>query len=217
MSKHAFLFYSSIAFLLISCGDPQAKSDPFAPIAGKYHFIDGYSAITKNDHVNVIIEIPTGTTAKWEVNKNDGKLHWEIKNGKPRIVDYLGYLGNYGMIPRTLLSYETGGDGDPLDVLVLGPPVPRGSVVEAKIIGSLQLSDGGEQDDKLIAVMEGNNFYSLESVTGLKQAYPTIPSMIQMWFENYKGPGKITSSGFYDAQEAKAILEQSIKIYEAKQ
>ena len=46
---------------------------------------------------------------------------------KPREVKYLGYPGNYGMIPRTLLPKELGGDGDPLDVIVLGPAVERGS------------------------------------------------------------------------------------------
>ena len=40
----------------------------------------------------------------------DGK--WEFRDGKPRVVAYLGYPGNYGMIPRTLLPKEHGGDGD---------------------------------------------------------------------------------------------------------
>ena len=74
-----------------------------------------------------MIEIPTGTTAKWEVVKPSGELRWEFDQGRPRVVRYLGYPGNYGMIPRTLLPKEEGGDGDPLDVVVLGPAVPRGS------------------------------------------------------------------------------------------
>lgn len=41
-------------------------------------------------------------------------MKWEFKKGKPRVVSYLGYPGNYGMIPKTLLSKESAGDGDPL-------------------------------------------------------------------------------------------------------
>ena len=57
---------------------------------------------------------------------------WEFKDGKPRIVKYLGYPGNYGMVPKTLLPENLGGDGDPLDVIVLGPQVERGSVIKCK-------------------------------------------------------------------------------------
>ena len=98
------------------------------PIVGASHFISGYAPKVDND-IQVVIEIPTGTTAKWEVDKSDGLLHWQIKNGNPRIVEYLGYPGNYGMIPRTLLAKDSGGDGDPLDVIVLGPPVGGVSLI----------------------------------------------------------------------------------------
>ena len=76
-----------------------------------------------------LLEIPAGTKQKWEVNKNSGLLEWEEKNGKKRIVKFLGYLGNYGFIPQTL-----GGDGDPLDVIDLDESKPRGSVVETKLL-----------------------------------------------------------------------------------
>jgi len=70
---------------------------------------------------------------KWEVDKTDGKMKWEFVDKKPRTINYLGCPGNYGMIPGTLLSKELGGDGDPLDVIVLGPPVERGSIVKCKL------------------------------------------------------------------------------------
>jgi len=60
------------------------------------------------------------------------------------------------MIPQTLLSKENGGDGDPLDVIILGPSISRGSVVKAHLIGVLKLLDGGEQDDKLIAIIDNS-------------------------------------------------------------
>ena len=50
-------------------------------------------------------------------------VEWEIVNGKPRKVHYLGYPGNYGFIPQTSLSKDRGGDGDPADILLTDPAV----------------------------------------------------------------------------------------------
>jgi len=55
------------------------------------------------------------------VKKPDGIMKWAFEDGKPRVIKYLAYPGNYGMIPRTLLPKELGGDGDPLDIIMLGP------------------------------------------------------------------------------------------------
>ena len=63
--------------------------------------------------IHFVVEIPAGTNAKWEVDKATGGLHWEQKDGRPRVVQYLAYPGNYGMIPSTSLPYEIGGDGEP--------------------------------------------------------------------------------------------------------
>ena len=184
------------------------------PIVGARHFISGYAPKVDND-IQVVIEIPTGTTAKWEVDKSDGLLHWEIKNGNPRIVEYLGYPGNYGMIPRTLLAKDSGGDGDPLDVIVLGPPVDRGSVVKAKLIGVLKLLDGGEQDDKLIAVLEDTSFYFLNSINDLDENFSGVSLILSTWFESYKGPGEMQAKGFGEITEAEAILDTAILAFES--
>ena len=81
-------------------------------IIGPKNFLSDYSPKNSDGTINVVVEIPTGTIAKWEVTKPEGKLEWEFKEGKPRIVKYLGYPGNYGMIPRSILPKELGGDGD---------------------------------------------------------------------------------------------------------
>ncbi len=99
-----------------------------------------------------IIEIPAGTLDKFELNKKSHEIEHEHKDGTPRVVQYLAYPANYGYIPNTLLAKEDGGDGDPLDVLVLGAAVEREAKLDIKIIGALRLLDRGEQDDKLIAV-----------------------------------------------------------------
>lgn len=186
--------------------------DPYT-IKGPKSFLGGYPPITEGDAVNVIVEIPAGTNAKWEVTKPKGLLRWEEKNGKPRMVKYLGYPGNYGMVPRTLLPREEGGDGDPLDILVLGPALPRGTVVPVRIIGVLHLLDRGERDDKLIALPLDDPVMQAESLKKLDKQYPGVLSIIETWFVRYKGPGKMESGGYGNVKEAMEILYKAIQAF----
>jgi inorganic pyrophosphatase len=182
-------------------------------IIGEKHFIDGYPALSADSLMNVIVEIPTGSIEKWEVEKKSGYLALEKREGELRRVKYLGYPGNYGMVPQTLLKAEDGGDGDPLDVLILGEPLERGSLVGTKLIGVLKLLDRNEQDDKLIAVVEGSPFYDLEDLDELNLKFKGVTSIIEIWFNSYKGGTKIEIIGFGNEREAKEILMAGIRGY----
>jgi len=171
-------------------------------IAGAKHFVRDFEPLNSDGTVNAIVEIPTGTTAKWEVSKSDGQMRWEFQQGKPRIVQYLGYPGNYGMLPQTLLASDKGGDGDPLDVIVLGDAVPRGSVVRAQVVGILKLFDGGEVDDKIIAIHDKSPLAEAFDIDELRTMYPGVLEIVETWFENYKGPGKLIADGYENRAEA---------------
>ena len=177
--------------------------------------VNNYVPRHKDGDVNALIEIPSGTLEKWELNKLNGKIEQEFIHKKARIVDYIGYPGNYGFISKNLLSKEKGGDGDPLDVLVIGPPVARGSIIKSKIIGVLFLKDQGEQDDKLIAVSEKSHFYKLNDIAELNKNYRGVSEIIRLWFTNYKGPNKMKSTGFGNKQSAEAILNMAIQEYKS--
>ncbi len=192
---------------------PGLKAVDHYTLVGSKHLLTGYEALNTDGDINVVVEIPTGTTAKWQVTPDDGALKWEFKNGKPRIVKYLGYPGNYGMIPRTLLPEELGGDGDPLDVIVLGPAVHRGSVVKAKLLGVLKYLDAGEQDDKLFAVLFDTPLYEANSLKELDEKFPGVTSIIEIWFSHYKGPGIMEFKGYGDKKEAREILNAAIKAF----
>ena len=182
-------------------------------LAGKKDFLRDYPPTDSEGNINVVIEIPTGTNGKWEVEKDSGQLKWEFKKGKPRIVSYLGYPGNYGMIPGTLLSKELGGDGDPLDVLVLGPAVPRGTVVSVRPIGVLKMLDDGEHDDKIIAVLIDSPLGRISSIKELRKKFNGITDILETWFSNYKGPGRIQSSGFGSSNDAQRVIKAAVKAY----
>ncbi|MDD5291640.1 MAG: inorganic diphosphatase, partial [Candidatus Omnitrophica bacterium] len=155
------------------------------------NFLTDYETLNSDGSVNIIIEISAGTLEKWEVMP-DGVLKRDIKDAKPRSIKYLGYPGNYGMIPKTL-----GGDNDPLDAIIIGaPPLARGSVASAKIIGVFKLVDDGETDDKLIAVLPETDLYKVDSIKELDKKFPGITKILKTWFTNYKGRGEITSKGY---------------------
>ncbi|MFP4522911.1 MAG: inorganic diphosphatase [Fibrobacterota bacterium] len=147
------------------------------------------------ENVSALIEIPSGTSAKWELNKNSGLIEWEIKDGKKRIVNYLPYVCNYGMIPGTLLRKEDGGDGDPLDIIVLGPAMERGDTLGVRVIGIMHMIDGGETDDKIMSVSPSSVFRSVRSVNELRDEYPGVLEILKIWFANYKGRGQISVKG----------------------
>jgi inorganic pyrophosphatase len=163
--------------------------------------------------INVVVEIPSGTNAKWEVTAS-GTLEWEIQDSTPRVVQYLPYPANYGMIPRTLLPESIGADGDPLDVVLLGPALERGSVVMARPIGILLLRDDGERDDKILAVLLSGPLSDVLNLADLEGRFPGSPSIIETWFTNYKGPGRLESPGFAGADMALETVEEASRYFE---
>jgi inorganic pyrophosphatase len=162
----------------------------------------------KKESYQALIEVPAGTTAKWEVDHKTGHLEWEFKKGKPRNVKFIGYLGNYGFIPQSILSKDEGGDGDPLDVIVLGPSVEKGTVQQVKILGAIKLLDKGEQDDKIIAVPLTGPFEKIDSLGEMIVKFPGVIGIIRYWFEGYKG-SKIHFMGYMKRKKAEALVEKA--------
>lgn len=148
-----------------------------------------------------IVEIPAGTRDKWQLSKQQPELlEWEFANQQPRRIAYLGYPANYGALPQTLAAKADGGDGDPLDVLILGDPLPRGSQLPVRIIGRMRMLDNGEQDDKYLAVLSTEEtFGHLRSVTQLQREFPSVTAILQLWFSHYKGTaGQVSEISFDD-------------------
>lgn len=169
-------------------------------LKGSRNFLTGYPTVNADGTVNVAVEIPTGTSEKWETctsaaaadpvafprcaEARPGRLMvQEVKKGARRVVSYLGYPGNYGSIPRT-----QGADGDPLDLLAIGPALERGSVAAVKVVGVIRCIDGGDQDDKILAVAEGSPLYAkVNGFTDLNKAAINAAEIVRMWFDAYKG------------------------------
>lgn len=156
------------------------------------------------DIVNAIIEIPEGSRAKYEIDKQTGLLKLDRV-----IYSSFHYPVNYGFIPQTL-----GHDHDPLDILVLCSQTLRSMcIVRAKVIGNMQMIDSGEYDDKIIAVAQDDpsvNHY--ENIDELPQHY-----LLEMrnFFEQYKvlESKKVEIDTFQDRETALSIIMEAIDNY----
>ena len=188
---------------------PIPSYDTLTPFTSSTPF-PGDSA--KPTHVRVIVEISAGSNEKWEVDSETGILDWDYKDGKPRVIQYLPYPWNYGMIPGTILPLEQGGDGDPLDVILLGQRAERGAIVEGRVIGMVRMTDRGEQDDKLLAVRPDGIFSAIHGVSELEEQFPGVLEITSIWLRHYKGPdSNVQILGVMGQAEA---LEQ---VYQAAQ
>ncbi|PHN02648.1 inorganic diphosphatase [Flavilitoribacter nigricans] len=152
----------------------------------------------------VVVEIPAGTNKKLEFQKDDKEFRAELIDGKERMIHFLPYPGNYGFIPSTLMEASRGGDGDPLDVLLVCESLPTGSVVEALPIGTLKLSDRGEIDTKIIAVPLDSSLrvFPAANFQDLLLEYDPARRIIEEWFLYYKGYGVTELIGWEDEQYA---------------
>jgi inorganic pyrophosphatase len=148
------------------------------------------------DVLNAFIEITPFDLMKYEVDKVSGYLRVDRPQRSSAQPPTL-----YGFVPRTycdeqvrrLAPGSTRGDGDPLDICVLSErSIARGEIiVRARVIGGLQMIDGGEADDKIISVLE--NDYVWGDARDIRDVPPVLVERLQHYFLTYKlVPGERT-------------------------
>lgn len=157
--------------------------------------------------VTAIIEIPKGSKAKYEVDKESGLLKLDRV-----LFSSVMYPANYGFIPQTYCD-----DMDPLDILVICSLelVPM-CLVDAKVIGVMHMVDNDEQDDKIIAVAA--NDMSVNYINDISDLPPHTEMEIIRFFKDYKKlqNGTVVVEQFLGRDEAYRIINESIELYNTK-
>ncbi len=185
-------------------------------ITGEKNFFHEYNAFNNDGTINVIVEIPAGDNDKWELWKKDGSIRWEFQNNSFRKIKYLPYISNYGFVPQTLFSKEIGGDGDPVDVILLGERFERGSIIKGKILGLINMKDEGRLDSKIVAVNQNSFVFNssiLNNFDDLSKNYPGALEIIEIWFQNYKLNNNIIINGYGSVNDAKNLINKSAEPY----
>ena len=155
--------------------------------------------------VTAIIEIPRGSKSKYELDKDTGFLKLDRV-----LYSSLTYPYNYGFIPQTYCD-----DKDPLDILVLTQvKVFPMSLMRAKVIGVMRMIDGGEADDKIIAVSPDD--MSVSHIENIEELPDHALRELQAFFEDYKKLENkaVEVEKFQNKEKAQKIILKSMKDYE---
>jgi len=151
--------------------------------------------------LNTIVELNSNTINKYELITETGHLKLDR-------VGYssLAYPFAYGCIPRTWDE-----DGDPLDIEIVGvtEPLIPGSIVEARIIGIMTFDDGGEVDDKVIAVLADDK--RMDHIISFEQLGEHWLTETKYYWEHYKDlkkPGTCKVNGFFGVNKAVEIIKE---------
>lgn len=155
--------------------------------------------------IPAIIEIPTGSKVKYELDKKSGLLLVDRV-----LFSAVHYPANYGFVPRTYCD-----DGDPLDILVLcAEQIQPLAIMQAKVIGVMKMRDDKGEDDKLISVhADDPNYSDYSDVSELPQHRLRE---LQRFFQDYKAleHKKVLVSAPQGRSEALQVLRGAMRLYE---
>ena len=157
--------------------------------------------------VNAMIEIPQGSRTKYEIDKKTGLLRLDRV-----IYSSFHYPVNYGFIPQTL-----GHDNDPLDILVLcSQAIQSLCLVDATVIGNMQMIDSGEKDDKIIAVATKDP--SVNHISSIEEMPRHFINELRNYFEQYKvlENKQVIIEDFQPKEIAYQIIDEAIEFYKQK-
>lgn len=169
------------------------------------HVLNAY-ANKEDGVVNAIVEINSGSRYKFEMITETGHVKLD-RVGYSTLV----YPLAYGLIPMT---WDL--DGDMLDIVIAGvdEPLPAGCLVEARVVGIIKFIDGGEEDDKVVAVL--NDDKRMDHIKTIEDLGPYFTKEVGYYFEHYKDlkkPGTCEVKGFKDSQEAYKVIDECIARY----
>jgi inorganic pyrophosphatase len=154
--------------------------------------------------VNSIIEIPTESKVKYELDKDSGLLKLDRV-----LFSAVHYPSNYGFIPQTYCD-----DNDPLDILVIcSVKVETLCLVEAKVIGVMRMIDQGEEDDKIISVAK--NDMSVAHYNDIEELPKHLLDQVHRFFEDYKKleHKKVEVLKFEGRLKAYEIINEAVSKY----
>ncbi|NNF05597.1 MAG: inorganic pyrophosphatase [Candidatus Eisenbacteria bacterium] len=167
------------------------------------------------------IEITPYDTVKYEIDKTTGYMRVDRPQRSSSQPPSL-----YGFVPRTYCGERVGalnknakrGDEDPLDICVVSErPITKAEVIlDAFVVGGLQVTDNEEADDKIIAVLENDNAWG--GAREISDLPDIIIERLRHYFDTYRlvpGEGNTLSvDGVYGRDQARKVIRASMEDYE---
>lgn len=171
--------------------------------------------------VHAYIEITPFDFVKYEVDKITGYLKVDRPQRTSSQPPAL-----YGFIPRTYCGQRVNdlepdsirADGDPLDIVVVSErPITHPEVIlTARVVGGLRMIDHNESDDKVVAVLQNDNFW--QHVTEIKELPSALIERLRHYFATYKllpgEKGPVIVKETYDRSHAMKVVQAAIRDYD---
>lgn len=163
------------------------------------------------DEFYAVTEIPAGGVIKYETDAKTGFIIADRFQSMP-----VAYPANYGSLTQSLA-----GDGDPLDVIFYTrAPLAPGTLIKLRPIGVLKMIDGGETDDKIVAVPASKIDPTYDDIKNVTDLPKIEQERLEAFFRVYKqlpdGRKKVELNGFNDATIAKQEIKQAWEAWKAK-
>lgn len=157
------------------------------------------------DEMNVIVEIPKFSKNKYEIDKDTGIIALD------RVMHTAqDYPFDYGFVPQTLFD-----DDDALDVvLITTHPLAPGILVKARPVAVMEMIDGGDRDDKVVAVpIDDPRFDNVEDLSDLN---PHFVKEMTHFFETYKKvqEKQVTVGKWHGREKAQEAFLRSVEMYQ---
>jgi inorganic pyrophosphatase len=173
--------------------------------------------------LHAFIEITPFDLVKYEVDKTSGYLKVDRAQRTSSLPPAL-----YGFVPQTyaaqgvaaLMEGADGGDLDPLDICVLSErPIARAEVIiPARVVGGIPMIDGGQADDKIIAILRDDPIYG--HITEIGDVPDILVARLVHYFSTYKlrpgSPGSVTVGAPYGRAHAERVVTASLEDYRAE-
>jgi len=170
--------------------------------------------------VHAYVEITPFDLVKYEIDKVTGYMRVDRPQRTSSQPPTL-----YGFIPRTYCGRRVHrlspgaerGDGDPLDICVISErPLTRAEVIlTARVVGGIQAIDGGEADDKIIAVLDNDEFW--RDVEDVSQVPDILVERLRHYFSTYKmmpgGTSQMSIKSVYDREVALQVVAAAMEDY----
>nr|WP_024965555.1 inorganic diphosphatase [Pantoea sp. IMH] len=163
------------------------------------------------DEFYALTEIPAGSMIKYETDAKTGFIVADRFQSMP-----VAYPANYGSITQSL-----GGDNDPLDVIFYTrAPLAPGTLIKLRPIGVLKMIDGGESDDKIVAVPASKIDPTYDDIQSLDDLPKMEKERLEAFFRVYKqlpeGRKKVELAGFNDTAAAKTEISAAYQAWKTK-
>ncbi|KAH3745593.1 inorganic diphosphatase [Pelomyxa schiedti] len=160
-----------------------------------------------------VVTSPSGDIEKWEVSLDDGRIYRTVSDTTPVNIDWIGYPGNVGIIPRTLLN------GEAMEVVTIGKQMMRAQLVSAKLVGLMTTVVDGKTTQRALAIAPGPAMWdAVGDIDDLDTLYPGVSYILNVWYSNVgrRNTPMQNSTAFSSVFDAYAVVQAANTAYLAQ-